>query len=133
MSALDDLNPRQRRFVELVATGMAAGRAYEQAGYSARGDKADQSASRLSRNAKVCEALAEVQASTTKIADAAERQQFWTDVMRGVGNPDMSHRLKASELLARKGGDFIERRDVNLSSDGLQVLVTVPDNSRSGG
>lgn len=51
------LNPRQERFVTLVASGLPAGRAYEQAGYQARGNAADVGASKLVRNPKVAEAL----------------------------------------------------------------------------
>jgi phage terminase small subunit len=48
------MNDRQRKFAQLVVKGSAAGRAYEKAGYDARGVKADQSASRmLSTNEKV--------------------------------------------------------------------------------
>lgn len=52
-----DLNDRQRRFAELVVEGLPAGRAYEQAGYSARGASADNNASRLLGNARVSEYL----------------------------------------------------------------------------
>lgn len=47
------LNDRMRRFGELVAGGMAAGRAYEEAGYVASGVVADAAASRLLTNVKV--------------------------------------------------------------------------------
>lgn len=47
------LTDRQRRFAELLVQGTAAGRAYEAAGYAARGDAADACASRLLGNAKV--------------------------------------------------------------------------------
>ena len=46
-AVLEELNDRQRRFVELVVLGRAAGRDYEEAGYDARGEVADQAASRL--------------------------------------------------------------------------------------
>jgi len=50
------ITERQRKFAELYVSGKAAGRAYEEAGYKARGDKADQAASRLlSTNEKVAE------------------------------------------------------------------------------
>ena len=42
------------------------------------------------------------------IADREERQSFWTEVMRDEFK-DMKDRLKASELLARSEGDFLER------------------------
>ncbi|MEM1085030.1 MAG: terminase small subunit [Verrucomicrobiota bacterium] len=53
----DCLNDRQHRFVTLVASGVPAGRAYEQAGYKSRGNAADVGGSKLVRNPKVAEAL----------------------------------------------------------------------------
>lgn len=47
------LNDRMRRVCELVVQGHPAGRAYEMAGYTARGDSADQAASKLLGTAKV--------------------------------------------------------------------------------
>jgi len=55
----DGLNQRQRRFADLVLEGHAQGRAYELAGYKARGDSADVNASRLLGNARVAAYLAE--------------------------------------------------------------------------
>jgi phage terminase small subunit len=47
------LNDRQRRFCELLVSGLAAGRAYEQAGYqTSSAASADQCASRMLRNVK---------------------------------------------------------------------------------
>ncbi len=51
------LNPRQERFVALVASGVPGGRAYEQAGYRSQGNAADVGASKLLRNPKVAGAL----------------------------------------------------------------------------
>jgi phage terminase small subunit len=47
-------------------------------------------------------------ARSTAIATALERQRFWTATMHDP-ETDMQHRLKASELLGRAQGDFIER------------------------
>jgi len=62
----------------------------------------------------------------SRIATRAERQAFWTDVVRGVvtdsgGNgeadiitrPDMKDRLRAAELLGKSEGDFIERKEIS--------------------
>lgn len=42
------------------------------------------------------------------IATREERQKFWTAVMGDEGQP-MKERLRASELLGRSEGDFLER------------------------
>lgn len=46
---------RQHRFAELVVEGVPAGRAYEQAGYKAKGSSADVEASKALRKPKVAE------------------------------------------------------------------------------
>lgn len=64
------LSVRQQRFVDLVLSGIPAGRAYEQAGYKARGNAAETCAARLLRNAQVAAAVAarlETQAQSTDI------------------------------------------------------------------
>jgi phage terminase small subunit len=124
-SALDSLTARQRRFVESVAAGMPAGRAYEAAGYKPRGDAADASASRTLGYAKVKAALAEVQSSTPEIADKAERQRWLTDVLRGaIEDARLSDRLKACELLAKIGGDMVQRHQVE---GAVPVTIVRPD------
>ena len=45
------------------------------------------------------------------IAELETIQEFWTTVFSD-DNEDMKERLKASELLARSKGGFIERREV---------------------
>ncbi|MDB6080020.1 MAG: hypothetical protein JWO82_3767 [Akkermansiaceae bacterium] len=54
------LNDRQRRFCEALVTGMAAGRAYEAAGYDSKGNVADTCAEKLLRNAEVQSYLKEL-------------------------------------------------------------------------
>ena len=127
---LDTLNPRQRLFVEGLAKGMHDVDAYKAAGYKAKGIAARSGAARLRTNANVCAALAALQSSTEDIADRAERQQFWTAVMRDAGE-DMRHRLKAAELLGKAGADFVERREVE--HKGAMPVVVLPSNGREGG
>lgn len=50
------------------------------------------------------------------IADRNERQQFWTEICRDAGS-DISARLRASELLGKSEGDFIDRVQVEQSLD----------------
>lgn len=56
------------------------------------------------------------------IATREERQQFWTHAMRDE-SVDMKHRLKASELLARTQGDFVEMPRVIVTSDVRRVVA----------
>lgn len=52
--------------------------------------------------------------SSRRIATAKDRQEFWTRVMEGLEGEDvrMPDRLKASELLGKAQGDFLERMEV---------------------
>lgn len=59
MPALD--NPRWENFVLAHAKGMAAGRAYEAAGYKSKGNASEVSASQLLRKPQVAARLAELQ------------------------------------------------------------------------
>ncbi|UCI23509.1 terminase small subunit [Mesorhizobium sp. B2-8-5] len=72
MSA-DKLNTRQERFCLWLAEGLPQSRAYVEAGYSARGNAAEVSASQLLRNPKVAARLAELQAG------AARRSEITVD------------------------------------------------------
>ena len=45
-----------------------------------------------------------------EIADRDERQRFWSEVMRDDGQA-MRDRLRASDLLGRSTGDFVERHE----------------------
>lgn len=59
---------------------------------------------------------------TALIASREERQQTWTALMRDK-RQDVKNRLKASELLGRSEGDFLDRHD-HTSSDGSMTPPT---------
>lgn len=68
------LTPRELRFVEAYVGGMPAGRAYEAAGYKARGDSADSNALRLLGKEKVVAAVESHRSNAVaKIELTAER------------------------------------------------------------
>jgi phage terminase small subunit len=48
-----------------------------------------------------------------RIATATERQRFWTSIMRGQMPEVESIQIKASEILAKAQGDFIQKVEVN--------------------
>ena len=62
------LNDRMRRFCELLVQGHPAGRAYELAGYTARGDDADCCAVKLQGKAKVATYLQTLRDAASKDA-----------------------------------------------------------------
>ncbi|WP_224543681.1 terminase small subunit [Mesorhizobium sp. CA16] len=67
------MNTRQERFCLGLAEGLPQSRAYIEAGYAARGNAAEASASQLLRNPKVAARIAELQAA------AARRSQITVD------------------------------------------------------
>jgi phage terminase small subunit len=121
------LTARKRRFVELYLVGGNATRAAQTAGYSAR--TAKQQGSRLLQEPAIAAAVAAGQAEQKKaaVADRDARQAFWTQVMLAKGRfkkAAMKDRLKASELLGKSQGDFIERHE-HAGKDGLPIGLKV--------
>lgn len=91
------LNERQERFCQLVVSGRPHGRAYEEAGYKAKGDFADQCAARmLSRNAKVKARVAELKSENASGCRLSREQamSFLCDIIETpVGEIDPNHKL----------------------------------------
>lgn len=97
---------RQQRFIE--AYDGNATQAAIQAGYSEK--TARSAGQRLLTNADIQSAICsrEEQRRAELIADRESRQAFWSRIMRDESE-SMTARLKASELLAKSEGDFLER------------------------
>ncbi|HEV8178549.1 MAG TPA: terminase small subunit [Gemmatimonadales bacterium] len=102
------LTSKQAAFVRGVAQGKNATEAAKDARYSST--YANRQAFQLLDNPRVQAALAELTAKIAgpEIALAAERQAWWSTVMRDKAT-EMKDRLRASELLAKAQGDFIEQ------------------------
>jgi len=60
------------------------------------------------------------------VADALERQKFWTEIMRAGGESTVN-RLKASELLAKVQNDFSGASDYFSMGDGSVNLESLSD------
>ncbi len=116
---LNEPNAKQKKFCELYAAHPDGKQAAIGAGYSER--TAESQASQLLKNPKVVSYLKTLTQPERddRIADATERQRFWTEVMRGKGRatfvtkegldsgpPDWGSRIRAAELLAKAQGDF---------------------------
>lgn len=87
---------RQRIFCELVVGGFPAGRAYERAGYSARGDSADQAGSRLLGNVKVSAYLAKLRAEACVAAGKSRDDlvnRLWQIIETPAGKIGDDHAL----------------------------------------
>ncbi len=115
------LTERQRRFCEAYAATGNATEAARQAGYR----KPDPQGAENLGKPRIVEALETLRQETTAAAaaDREERQAFWTSVMRGEPDadgtrPTIRDRLRASELLGKAQGDFLERREVTGADGG---------------
>ena len=120
------LLPKQRAFVEHYAACGNATEAARLAGYSER--YANRFARQLLDKPHVREALTELvdKVSGERVADAKERLEFWTAVMRNPAELTRD-RLKASELLARAQGDFM----VEAPTTTINNLWITPDTLRT--
>lgn len=123
MPKVKGLTVKQQRFVE--AYDGNAHKAALAAGYSPK------TAAAIGReNMQKPTIIAELKSretirSTPLIASRAERQQFWSSVMRDK-DQQMRDRLKAAELLGKSEADFVERQEIT-GRDGAPLLdgVTV--------
>lgn len=143
---MDDLTEKQRRFVEAYL-GKALGNATAAArlaGYSGDDATLNVTASRMLRNAKVVAAVEKARRPRTRaaVADREEREAWLSALMRGEitstkldanGEPvevpaPMSDRVKANEILGKMNGDFLERREVEMTAKVVRVVM--PTNGR---
>ena len=115
----DGLRERQRRFCEaFVANGGNATEAARSAGYK----HPDPQGSEVLGSLRVQAAIERLrmEATSAAIMTRQERQAFWTLVARSK-DEDMKDRLKASELLGKSQGDFINRTEITGANGGPVV------------
>jgi len=113
---------RQQRFIECYSGN--ATQAAIQAGYSEK--TARSAGQRLLTNVDIQSAIRsrEEQRRAELIADREARQQFWTAIMWDESE-SMTARLKASELLAKSCGDFLERIDAHVTKSEPPIIQVV--------
>ena len=128
---MDKLTPKEEMFCTLVAVeGMSQRQAYREAYDTKATDQSvDVAASRLSKKAKVLLRLQELRTAlvSPSIADRKERMELWSDIARD-DEEKTGDRLRATELLGKSQGDFIERTEnknlnVYAQLDRLEVLT----------
>lgn len=124
----DILTPSQERFITEYLVDMSAISAYRRAGYKGNPEYAW----RLLKMPKVKEEVARRSKlfDCSKEDSAKRRRDFWERVMNDESK-DMRDRLKASELLGKAGGDFVER--VRHEGAPFQLLIhqsVAPSNER---
>jgi phage terminase small subunit len=116
----NNLTPKQRKFIAFYEGN--ATQAAIKAGYSKKTARAQ--GSLLLTKIDIKEALKKREAKelAPTIADRKERQEFWSNILRGkIKKAKLMDRLKASELLGKSEADFIEKVEhsgnVNLFAD----------------
>lgn len=132
------LTEKQRRFVDAYL-GEAAGNATEAArlaGYKGNDNTLASVGTENLRKPAIAEAITLLQRDDPLVASRVERQRFWTRVMM-EGEAEMKDRLRASELLAKSGRDFIDRVE-HSGPDGkpiehevkARIVAYLPSNDR---
>ena len=119
------LNERQQKFCEFYAKSGNATEAYRNAGYSAKSEASlGVSAHKLLKNAKIAEELAKLsdKTRTSAIASITDIKEFWTKVLESKSE-EMPYRLKASELLVKSEGGFLDK--VEHSGTTVQRVINV--------
>ena len=114
------LTQKQQAFVAAYdGNGVAAARA---AGYGGADAVLGVTACRLLKNANVAKAIQarEQERIQPAILNRRQRQEFWSGIMLDEDAP-LRDRLRASELLGRSEGDFLERQEVNHTGIGERI------------
>ena len=117
MSAVK-LSLKQKRFVSAYV-GEAKGNATQAAklaGYSGNSDTLRMTGSKTVAKAYIQAAIRKIVENDPLVKNRAQRRQWWSEVIDAKEN-DLSHRLRASELLAKASGDFIQRVELETSED----------------
>lgn len=127
------MNERQKKFCEYyAANGGNGAAAAREAGYSAR--SAREIARKLLTDVDILDYIHELQDAdaNARIARISQIKAFWTDTMNDA-EQRMPNRLKASELLARSAGMFLDPHAEDAGGSGGDVVIYMPYNGRDEG
>lgn len=128
---MSKLNQRQIAFCEAYIAGTSAAEAARKAGYSDRTSRSigQRLLTFVDIQNYIEQRNTEIKAANT--ADIEEIRTYWTQTMRDSDEKTVD-RLKASELLARSQGIFLERTEseVNISGKSSPVVIYLPHNGR---
>ncbi len=122
MKKHEPLNPRQQAFADLVLAGTPAGRAWEKAGYQARGNAAEAAASKAMKTPRLREYL---RTERARMADAgqierAELVAYLADVIRTPIRHVDSNSPLVQELTTEETGTGATRTRIRMV-DKLQA------------
>jgi phage terminase small subunit len=109
---MEKLTLKQKKFCEFYVGSGNASEAARLAGYSEKTARATGAENLTKPDVQEYINSLTKSMSDERIATAVERQQFWTAIMRGQMPEIEIIQLKASEILARAQGDFIQKVEV---------------------
>ena len=128
------MNDRQRQFCQYYARSPNATEAAKLAGYSPK--SAYSIGQENLKKPEIQKYIRELQAEAEadRIAEISEVKAFWTSTMRDDGER-IENRLRASELLARSAGEFLQKVEVSAEIEAEveeqnDVIIYLPDNGR---
>lgn len=119
------LTPKQQAFADYyIQTGNATEAAIK-AGYSKKTAKETGYENLTKPHLQQYIAEKQKELESSRMADMEEVREFWTETMRNKENA-MKDRLKASEMIARTSGAFLDK--VEMQTTGEQTItVTIVD------
>ena len=119
------LTPKQQAFADYyIQTGNATEAAIK-AGYSKKTAKETGYENLTKPHLQQYIAEKQKELESNRMADMTEVREFWTEAMRNAENT-MKDRLKASEMIARTSGAFLDK--VEMQTTGEQTItVTIVD------
>jgi phage terminase small subunit len=117
------MNARHRKFAKLYLSGVQMGRAYEQAGYDARGDAADKCASRLLKHDEVKKYIKSMNQNDDNrtILSIADRKELLTRIALANEGERPSDAIRAAAELSKMDGAYEPERQeqsVNITIGG---------------
>lgn len=119
------LTPKQQAFADYyIQTGNATEAAIK-AGYSEKTARITGCENLTKPNIQQYIEDKQKELENNRLADMTEVREFWTEAMRNSEN-SMKDRLKASEMIARTSGAFLDK--VEMKTTGEQTItVTIMD------
>ena len=118
-----EITEKQKKFCDEYIISCNAREAYKKVYSSTKKETVvDSAASRLLSNVKVIEYIKAKRIPLAKatIASMEEVREFWSNTMRSESN-EPKDRLKASELIAKSNGAFLEKVE---HSGGIEFVIT---------
>ena len=122
MAKGDKLTPKQTKYCQYRAKGKGQVESYEKAGYSMRQSKKSKevNACKLESMETIKQKIADLQqkADNDCILTTEQRKQALTEFYCDTTKSDKD-RLKAIDLLNRMAGDYIDKKEINATIQGL--------------